>query len=76
MATYNVANNNAAEAIGILQLMAESEPAFIENPSYRAVLAVSNIKLRRFDEALELLRHKAFVAELDAILWRALAHDR
>lgn len=75
LAVYNLAHNNAAEAIGILQLMAESEPAFLENPSYSALLAVSNIKLRRFDKALELLGHKALVAELDAILWRALAHE-
>lgn len=75
LATYDLAHNNAAEAFGVLQLMAESEPAFMENPSYRGVLAVANIKMRRFNEAVELLNHKAFVAELDAILWRGLANE-
>ncbi|MBL4601496.1 MAG: hypothetical protein JKY84_01995 [Emcibacteraceae bacterium] len=75
LAIYNIANNNSAEAIGILALMAESEPAFIENPSYRAALAVSNIKLRRFDEAIKLLNHKSLVAELDALLWRSRAYE-
>lgn len=75
LATFNLANNNAAEAYGILQLMAEEEPAFIDNPSFRAVLAVSNIKMRRYEEAVELLTHRAFIAELDAILWRALANE-
>ncbi|MCC3860821.1 tetratricopeptide repeat protein [Pseudemcibacter aquimaris] len=75
LATFDLAHNNAAEAFGVLQLMAEDEPAFLENPSFRALLAVSNIKLRRFEEALELLSHRAFLAELDAILWRALAHE-
>lgn len=75
LATYNIANNNAAEAYGILQLMAENEPGFLENPSYRAALAVSNIKLRRFNEAIELLKHKSLVVELDALLWRALAYE-
>lgn len=75
LATYDLAHNNAAEAFGILQLMAESEPAFLENPSYRGVLAVANIKMRRFSEAVELLNHKTFVAELDAILWRGLANE-
>lgn len=75
LATYDLAHNNAAEAFGVLQLMAESEPAFMENPSYRGVLAVANIKMRRFEEAIELLNHKAFAAELDAILWRGLANE-
>lgn len=75
LATFNLANNNAAEAFGILEVMGESEAGFIENPSYRAVLAVANIKLRRFDEAIELLNHRSLVAELDAILWRSLAYE-
>ena len=75
LATFDLAHNNAAESLGILELMGESEPAFIENPSYRALLAVSNIKLRRFDEAIELLSHKSLVAELDARLWRSLAYE-
>lgn len=75
LATFNLANNNAAEAFGILEVMGESEPGFIENPSYRAMLAVANIKLRRFDEAIELLNHRSLVAELDAILWRSLAFE-
>ncbi len=75
LATYNLANNNAAEAFGILELMGQSEPGFIENPSYRGVLAVANIKLRRFDQAIELLSHRSLVAELDAILWRSLAYE-
>lgn len=75
LATFNLANNNAAEAYGILQVMGESEPGFIENPSYRATLAVANIKLRRFEEAIELLSHRSLVAELDAILWRSLAYE-
>lgn len=75
LAIYDLAHNNAAEAFGVLQLMAESEPAFMENPSYRGVLAVANIKMRRFNDAVELLNHKAFVAELDALLWRGLANE-
>lgn len=75
LAVYDLVNNNAAEAYGILQLMAESEPGFIENPSYRAALAVSNIKLRRFEEAIELLNHRSLIAELDALLWRSLAYE-
>lgn len=75
LATFNIANNNAAEAYGILKLMAESEPGFVENPSYRAALAVANIKMRRFDEAIELLNHKSLQAELDALLWRSRAYE-
>lgn len=75
LAVYNLANDNAAEAFGILQLMAESEPGFIENPSYRAVLAITNIKMRRYDEAISLLSHKSLVAELDALLWRSRAYE-
>ena len=75
LAVYDLANNNAAEAFGILQLMGEAEPGFIENPSYRAALAVSNIKMRRFDEAIELLNHRSLTAELDALLWRSLAYE-
>lgn len=75
LAVFNLANDNAAEAIGILQLIAESEPVFIENPSYRAVLGVSNYKLRRFDRAIELFSHNTLVAELDVLLWRSLAFE-
>lgn len=75
LATFDLANSNAAEAFGILQLMAESEPGLVENPSFRAVSAVANIKLRRFDEAIDLLTHKTLVAELDALLWRSLAYE-
>lgn len=75
LAVYNLANDNAAEAIGILQLIAESEPVFKENPSYRAVLGVSNFKLRRFDRAIELFSHNTLVAELDVLLWRSLAYE-
>ncbi|MEZ5757026.1 MAG: hypothetical protein R3D86_02265 [Emcibacteraceae bacterium] len=75
LAVYDLAHNNAAETIGILELMSQSEPGFIENPSFRAVLAISEIKMRRFDEAIELLSHKSLVAELDALLWRSLAYE-
>ena len=75
LAVYNLANDNAAEAFGILQLMSESEPGFLENPSYRAVLAIANIKMRRFREAVTLLSHKSLVAELDALLWRSRAYE-
>ncbi len=75
LAVYDIANGNAAEAFGILQLMGESEPGYIENPSYRAALAVANIKLRRYNEAINLLSHKSLSLELDALLWRSLAYE-
>lgn len=75
LATFSLANNNAAEAYGILKLMGESEPGFLENPSYRAALGVANIKMRRFDDAIELLNHKSLQTELDALLWRSRAYE-
>ncbi|WP_417317910.1 tetratricopeptide repeat protein [Emcibacter sp.] len=74
LARFYLGNGFAADAYGILELMREQEPELLESPEYRAVLGVTNILLRRYDEAVRLLTHKGLMTELDAYLWRSVAN--
>ena len=75
LARFYLGNGFAADARGVLELMREREPELLESPEYRAVLGVTDILLRRYDEAVKLLTHKGLATELDAYLWRSVANE-
>ncbi|MFC7050510.1 tetratricopeptide repeat protein [Emcibacter nanhaiensis] len=75
LARFYLGNGFAADARGVLELMREQEPELLESPEYRAVLGVTNILSRRYEEAVKLLTHKGLATELDAYLWRSVAEE-
>jgi len=75
LAKFYLANGRSREAFGVLNVMLDEKPRLIDNPEFRTVLAVSNIKMRRYEEGAKLLIHKALLAEEDAFLWRAVANS-
>ena len=75
LARFYLANGYAPDAYGILQLMLERDPELLQTPEFRAVLGVTQIHLRRYEEAVRHLTHKTLETELDAYLWRAVANE-
>ncbi len=75
LARFYLANGRSREAFGVLNVMLDEDSRLIENPDFRTVLAVTNIKMRRYKEGAKLLHHKALMAEEDAFLWSAVANS-
>jgi len=73
LARFYLAHGMAARALGILQVMAATDPSLLDNPEFRAVRGVAYIQMRRFGEGRNDLAHKGLDAESDAYLWRAVA---
>ncbi|WP_417624080.1 tetratricopeptide repeat protein [Paremcibacter congregatus] len=75
LARFYLANGRVRSAYGILNVMKDDDAALQQNPSFRTVLGVANILMRRFDEGAKLLTHKSLIAEESTFLWRAVAHS-
>ncbi|MAU42093.1 MAG: hypothetical protein CMF31_10795 [Kordiimonas sp.] len=75
LARFYLGHGFAADALGPLMLMREDDPELEDSPEYRAVLAIAQVHLRRYDSALKLLSHQRLNAELDAYLWKTIAYE-
>lgn len=70
LARFFFAHNMAPEALGILRLLAEENPAVEQDLTYRAVRGASRFLMGRTDEAAEDLLSPALSADPGVSLWR------
>lgn len=75
LARFYVAHDEAAEALGILELMLDEDEGLIDTAEFRAVRGLANLMQRRTGQALEDLRHPELLVDPDASLWRTLAAE-
>ncbi|MBK1638603.1 hypothetical protein CKO24_05985 [Rhodothalassium salexigens DSM 2132] len=75
LARFLLAHDQAAEARGVLELMAAEDQALAETPRFRAVRGVVNQMLGRTAAALEDLNHPELREDPDASIWRTLAAE-
>ena len=66
------ANNMAAEALGVLQLVGEDRPEIVNEPDFKALRGASNVLMGRLDEAKEDLYQPVLDNIDEAIFWRAI----
>lgn len=72
LARYFLAHGRAAEALGVLEMMAKQDELLTQNGEYLAVRGVANFKQGRLEEAATDLASPELEAEQDAELWRAM----
>ncbi len=72
LARYYLAHGRAAEALGVLKVMLNSDELLEQNGEFRAVRGVANFKQGRLDEAAADLAVPELASEQDAELWRAM----
>jgi hypothetical protein len=70
LARFFFAHNMAPDALGMLRLLAEENPAFEQDITYRAVRGASRFLMGRTDEAAEDLLSPIFSADPGVSLWR------
>ena len=73
LARFLLANELAPEALGMLDLALETEPALANDAHVRAMQGVASYMLNRLDEAEEYLSHASLAMDPAADLWRAMA---
>ncbi len=76
LAKFYLAHRQAADALGVLGLMAQSDVRLEEDPQFRAVRGVANIFMHRYADALKDLSFPRLDAEPHAALWRAVAESQ
>lgn len=73
LARFFVANGKAAEALGVLRVMASLDPAVTDAPSYRAVRGAAQMLMGRYDLAREDLTHPSLASVKEAGWWAEMA---
>ncbi len=76
VARHYLANGMAAEAMGILRLIGESDPARVETAPFRAVRGVANYMMHRDNDAIADLSHPSLANDAQAQIWLAAAKAR
>ncbi|MFQ5535500.1 MAG: hypothetical protein ACE5EM_11840 [Sphingomonadales bacterium] len=72
LARFYVAHGFAAEAMGILSVMAKDDALMVDEPWFRALRGVTRTLMRRFGEAERDLDFSALIGDPHVLLWRAL----
>ncbi len=75
LARFYIAHRQAADALGVLDLMAKSDVRLEEDPQFRAVRGVADIFMERYADAEQDLSFPRLDAEPHAALWRAVAES-
>ena len=75
LAKFYLAHHQAADALGVLGLMANSDVRLEEDPQFRAVRGVANIFMERYAAADKDLSFPRLDAEPHAALWLAIAES-
>ncbi len=73
LARFYLANDNHAEALGVLALMQDADPSLAEEPEFIALRGIARFKGRRFADAAADLALPTLDSEPEAALWRAAA---
>lgn len=73
LARFYLGHGLADQALGILTVMAATEPTLLDNAEFRAARGIAQVLMQRFTEARNDLAFTGLDAELDIYLWRGLA---
>ncbi|HWJ88375.1 MAG TPA: hypothetical protein VNS12_09920, partial [Pelagibacterium sp.] len=73
LAQFYLSNNLAAEAIGVLNVLAEDLRQTSLEPKVNILLAAANALAGRSSEAVAMLNTPAFRDDADAMVWRTIA---
>ena len=71
MARFYFANGFGAEALGVLNIVAESRPEIAETEEFRGLRGAINVLMARYDDAREDLHHPSLDNNDEARFWRA-----
>lgn len=75
LARFYLAHGFPDRTLGILALMAESDPSLLESAEFRAIRGIAHVQMGRHAEAEGDLSHKGLVSEVEIYLWRAMAAE-
>lgn len=73
LARFYLGNADAASAVGVLDLMAQTDPDLLNAPPFRALRGVARLKLHQYQDAYDDLGHPLLDSEPEMSLWRTLA---
>ena len=73
IARFFFAHGRAAEALGVLGVLARDDPDMINTGAFRALRGVSSFLMGRYPEAAEDLEHSSLSDSEEAAFWRAAA---
>ncbi|WCL53027.1 tetratricopeptide repeat protein [Gimibacter soli] len=75
LARFYLAHGRATEALAILEMMLDEDPALSGNGEYLAVRGVANVKKGRLQAADADLSNDSLTAEQDVSLWKVLVDE-
>ena len=70
LASFNFAHGFYLEAVGVMNVVAETDPGIINDPVYRTVRGATMARLGHWDEAAELLGAPVLDGSPEVALWR------
>lgn len=73
LARFFFAHGRAAEALGILKVLADDDKEIVNTGAFRALRGVSSFLMGRYPEAIEDLEHASLKGVEEAAFWRAAA---
>lgn len=76
VARHYLANGMAAETLGILRLIAQTDPAMVDTPNYAGVHGVAQYMMGRYPEAERDLSQAGLAKDPQAQLWLAAARSK
>ncbi|MCR6631182.1 MAG: hypothetical protein NVV74_14665 [Magnetospirillum sp.] len=76
VARHYLANGMPAEALGVLRLIAATDPAMLEKPEFRGPRGVASFLMMRDSEAIDDLSHPSLAKDPQAQIWLAAAKAR
>jgi hypothetical protein len=74
LAQYYVGNQYAEEALGVLKVLNGEMKSDDLRKKLRLTTAIANVLAARPGDALDILKSSTFSDEVDAVLWRTIAH--
>lgn len=76
IARHYLANGMAAEALGVLRLIAQTDPTMVDTPNFAGVHGVAQYMMGRYPDAERDLAHPGLAKDPQAQLWLAAARSR
>jgi hypothetical protein len=73
VARHMFANGYAAESLGVLRAIAESDPSTVDSAPFRALRGAANLMIGRVSEAIDDLSHPVIAGEASVMPWKAAA---
>ena len=74
LAQYYIGNQYAEEALGVLRVLSSELKSDELQKKVKLTTAIADVLAVRPGEAIDILNGKAFTDEVDAVMWRAIAH--